>query len=276
MARAARSIARAANARNNAMHQGLRLERWTDVRDHLWRVLDPLLEEGASVALVGAGSCDDVPLRRITARAARVDLVDFDRPSMERGRGRVERSVRGRIRLVEGDVTDGCADTVLAAVRDDAPMPNALPLPVGPLGSGDYDVVVGDLLYTQLLHAGLVDLGVVGDRQRDVMARYDLPLATSLVQRIQASLAPDGHAVHLHDVACWTDEHPQPLTLEAVLEAPDELWTHLRRHDRCDPHLVLERLRADVLGQHWWPWRFEPAKQFLVRATVATGTPAPA
>jgi hypothetical protein len=68
------------------------------------------------------------------------------------------------------------------------------------------------------------------------------------------------------------------MELDEVLEDPFWTWTKLRRHDDCDPHLVLGRIGADVVESAWWGWPFEPNKQFLVRATVAragvaAGTP---
>lgn len=263
------AIARGANSANNAMYQELRLERWTDVRDQLWRLVDPLLGPGARVALVGGGSCDDVPLLRILERAAAVDLLDFDPAATQRALRRVPDDARARVRVEQVDVTAGCADQVLRAVRDDTALPEALPLPYGPLGSGDYDLVVGDMLYTQLLHAGLIALGVFGERQHELMRRYDPHFTNSLVQRIQASLRPGGHAIHVHDLACWADGHEQPVTIEEVLEDPFWTWTQLLRHDNCDPHLALGRLGADIVDSAWWRWPFEPSKTFLVRATVA-------
>jgi hypothetical protein len=263
------AIALDANARNNAMHQELRLERWTGVRDSLWSMVDDVLESGARVAIVGGGSCDDVPLVRIIDRAASVDLIDFDTSSTERALARVDAGARERLRVITEDVTDGCADAILAAVRDDAELPMSLPLPYGPLGDGDYDLVIGDMLYTQLLHAGLIALGVFGDRQHELMRRYDPHLTNSLVQRIQSSLTVGGHAIHVHDLACWSEGHSQPLELDEVLADPFWTWTKLQRHDNCDPHLALGRMGADVRESGWWEWPFEPHKRFLVRATLA-------
>lgn len=263
------AIARDANATNNAMYQDLRFERWQGVRDELWRLVEPLLTSTSRVALVGGGSCDDVPLARIIERAAHVDLVDFDSSSTQRAVGRLPLEHRTRVDVIEHDVTGGSADLVLRAVRDDTPLPDSLPLPYDALGSGDYDLVVGDMLYTQLLHAGLIALEVFGERQHELMRRYDPPLVTALVQRIQASLAPKGHAIHVHDVACWADGHEQPIELAEALEDPFWNWSKLRRHDDCDPHLVLGRIGADVSESAWWEWPFEPNKRFIVRATIA-------
>jgi hypothetical protein len=263
------AIALDANARNNAMHQELRLERWAGVRDSMWALIDGVLDAGARVALVGAGSCDDVPLVRILERAGSVGIIDFDATSTTRAIERTPAELRDRLRVLEEDVTGGCADMILRAVRDDDELPMSLPLPYGPLGDGEYDVVVGDMLYTQLLHAGLIALEVFGDRQHELMRRYDPHLTTALVHRIQASLGVGGHAIHVHDVACWAKGHSQPLELDEVLADPFWNWTKLQRHDNCDPHLALGRIGADVRDSAWWEWPFEPNKRFLVRATLA-------
>jgi hypothetical protein len=262
------SPSRAANARNNAQYQRLRLQRWADVRDQLWTVLEPLVHLGARVAIVGGGSCDDVPIRRVVGAGARVDLVDLDPAAAARGRRRVSWHARRAVRTIALDVTDGCADDVIHAVREQRPAPRIVP-PTGPLGAGGYDLVVGDMLYTQLLHAGLISLGVFGDRQQELMRRYDPPLTRALVHRVQASLAPGGHAVHIHDLACWSTAHTQPMSLTRALRDPESSWRALARHDACDPALVLDALRIPVRATAWWEWPFEPNKQFLVRAVVA-------
>lgn len=263
------AIALAANATNNAMHQDLRFQRWAGVRGALWTLVDPVLPAGGRVAIVGGGSCDDVPLARILERASAVDLIDFDPTSTARAVERAGARARDQLTAIEHDVTGGSADMVLRAVRDDTPLPEALPLRYDPVGSGDYDVVIGDMLYTQLLHAGLIALQVFGERQHELMRRYDPHLTNALVQRIQGSVHPGGHAIHVHDVACWSTGHSQPLELEEALEDPFWSWPQLLRHDNCDPHLALGRLHANVIDSAWWEWPFEPNKRFLVRASVA-------
>lgn len=265
------SLTRTANARNNAQFQGVRLDRWRSVRDSVWRIVDPCLHPGARVAIVGAGSCDDIPLRRIAARAGSIDLVDLDATSLARARTRAEgASDRGAVvtELVT-DVTEGAADAILNALRsgNDPELPPRVAARA--IGDGDYDLVVGDMLYTQLLHPGLIALDITGEAQRALMRTFDPPLVDALVRRLQRSLSPTGRTLHIHDVACWTAAHPQPMPLAEVLVNPDEHWRRLRRHDACDPHLVLQRLGARIETVTWWEWPFEPNKQFLVRATLA-------
>lgn len=266
------AVARAVNAHNNAAYQELRFERWTQVRDSAWDLLQQHLPEGGSVLLVGAGNCDDLPLRRLAAVAGRVDLVDFDPGASARAISRVPDEHVDRVQAIELDVTGGGVDELLRALRDDEPLPWMLDLPRGPMGDGPYDLVVGDMLYTQLMHPSLLALGIPLDRHPALMLTYDPQLVTALVQRLQASATPAGTVVHVHDVACWTDTHPQPLTVEQVLDRPEAGWARLERHDQCDPQLVLEQLRTVWSQTAWWHWPFEPAKDFVVRATVTRGS----
>ena len=118
---------------------------------------------GASVAVCGAGNCDDLPLRRLVEHAGRVDLLDLDPASCRAAVRRVPRGERGRVRVLEVDASDGLADRIVASAGRGEP---ALPPPAAdlervaaaPLGDPPYDVVVGDLLYSQLLFPGLRDL----------------------------------------------------------------------------------------------------------------------
>ncbi|MGD9734130.1 MAG: hypothetical protein AB7V58_00755 [Solirubrobacterales bacterium] len=67
-----------ANSARNARAEVDRRERWAPARDALWRFLDPHIDEGARVAILGAGNGDDLPLGRIAARAVTVALIDLD------------------------------------------------------------------------------------------------------------------------------------------------------------------------------------------------------
>src|SRR3954447_26110736 len=86
--------ATAANLARNARAEPGRRARWAPARDALWAMLDPLLEPGATVAVVGAGNGDDLPLTRITGRAAAVTLIDLDERALRRARRHLPRSLR--------------------------------------------------------------------------------------------------------------------------------------------------------------------------------------
>lgn len=253
------------------MCQPARFGRWQKVRDSVWRLVRAKLTPNSRVAIVGAGSCDDIPLMRISRHAACIDLIDFDHTAVDRALKRAKYASHITPEIV--DVTEGCADRILDAIAKGKSLPNALALPHKPFSGAPYDLIIGDMLYTQLLHPGLLKLDVEGPKQHMLMRRYDPHLTRSLVLRIQRSLATGGYAMHIHDVACWTNNQPQPIPLERALTTPDLTYKSLNRHDRCDPHLILPMLNAEIIEHAWWSWPFEPNKSFLVRASVATNPP---
>ena len=91
--------------------------------------------------------------------------------------------------------------------------------PPTPLGKGGYDVVVGDLLYSQLLYPALRDTTLPRERIGVVLARIDRPLVASVVRRLHASVVPGGVVVHVHDPLGWWDDHVQPVSLDEILAA---------------------------------------------------------
>ncbi len=91
--------------------------------------------------------------------------------------------------------------------------------PPTPIGTGGYDVVVGDLLYSQLLYPALRDTALPRERVGVVLARIDRPLVASVVRRLHASVVPGGVVVHVHDPLGWWDDHVQPVTLDEILAA---------------------------------------------------------
>jgi hypothetical protein len=107
---------------------------------------------------------------------------------------------------------------VIAAARGEvpaAPVISEAPLPGAP-----YDLVIGDLLYSQLLYPALVDLDVPTARTTAVLARYSPMVTRSVVARLHVS-APDGHVVHIHDPIAWWPGHPQPVALSQILAIAD-------------------------------------------------------
>jgi hypothetical protein len=269
----ARGPASRANTERNARATAARLERWRPARDALWALLEPHVAAGARVAVVGAGNGHDVPLRRLAERAARVDLIDLDARAARGARGRVPADLRERVAVVRQDVTAGIADELVrSALRGDLPAPREAP--AGALGSGGYDIVIGDLLYSQLLYPALRDSPLQPERVGVVLARVDRPLVTSVVRRLHAS-APGGVVVHVHDPLGWWAGHPQRVTLEEILEeaAVDidaALALVARGHgpSACDPRAILLELGCQPVATALWRWPFQEGVDYLACATV--------
>jgi hypothetical protein len=268
-----RGPASRANKQRNARATAARLERWRPARDSLWALLDPFVAAGARVAVVGAGNGHDVPLRRLAERAERVDLIDLDARAARGARRRLPAGLRDRVAVVRQDVTAGIADELArVAARGDLPAPREAPLE--PVGAGAYDVVIGDLIYSQLLYPALRDSPLQPERVGVVLARIDRPLVTSVVRRLHAS-APDGVVVHVHDPLGWWAGHPQRVTLEEILEAAETdsdaaLALVARGHGptACDPRAIALELGCEPVATALWRWPFQEGVDYLACATV--------
>jgi hypothetical protein len=299
--------ARVANASRNAGAELDRQRRWAPARDALWDFIAPWVDEGARVAIVGAGNGDDLPLRRIARRAGEVVLIDIDPRAAQGARRRLRWAERRKVAVVGHDATRGEADrialaalwggeadsaggaaceagtgTVPRASRGDdmelgwdrparhAPRPH-LPLPGAP-----YDLVVGDLLYSQLLYPALLDLGVDPDRRAAAIARHAHHLTRAVVACLDAS-AP--RVVHLHDPLAWWGGHEQPVALEEILAtaASDGPGAGLALAARgigpceSDPRAALADLGITPTATALWHWPFADGVDYLVCATCAAG-----
>jgi hypothetical protein len=263
-----------ANAQRNARATAGRLERWAPARDALWAVLERHVTRSACVAVVGAGNGHDVPLRRLAERALRVDLIDLDARAARAARGRLPGELPRRVDVLREDVTAGLADAlVTTAVR--GALPEARKAPPTPVGKGGYDVVVGDLLYSQLLYPALRDTTLPRERIGVVLARVDRPLVASIVRRLHASVAPGGVAVHVHDPLGWWDDHVQPVTLDEILTAAAAdvgaaLALIARGHgpSGCDPRAIALEAGIEPVETALWRWPFQPGVDYLAFATV--------
>lgn len=270
MARRLRAPSTTANVARNEWGEPDRARRWRPARDALWRFLDTRLVAGARVAVVGAGNGDDLPLTRLAARAETVVLIDLDRRAGLAARRREPRSLRRRIAVCEHEITDGAANAIVrAAVRGDAPREVVVPgiaLPGAP-----YDLVIGDLLYSQLLFPGLLDTEVPEPRRQAVLAACAPGLTRSVVARLHAS-AP--RVLHMHDQVAWWPGHPQPFTLREALAVEDR-EAALRLVARgtgpleSDPRPALAALGLRVTAGALWHWPFAPGVDYLVSATFS-------
>ena len=143
---------RAANAANNAKGDGARRRRWRPARAAAWALLDGLVARGARVAVAGAGNGHDLPLVALARRAGLLDLIDLDPVALRSARRRtlaLPALGRGALRALVQDVTGGAADAIVAAAPGRAA---DAAVPATPVGDGPYDVVICDLLLSQLLY----------------------------------------------------------------------------------------------------------------------------
>lgn len=270
------SIALTANVARNAAGGGAaRRRRWRPARDALWAVLDRHVPAGATVGVLGAGNGDDLPLRRLARRAGRVDLIDLDPVALRRAR-RAARWRGSHVHSLIEDVTGGAADSIIQrALGEDVRV--QLPAPA-PIGSGAYDVLVTDLMLTQMLYPALVDSGLGQTTINETLLRDGQPLTDTVVARLHAS-TPTGLVVHVHDALGWWEGHPQPFTIEETLSIahrPLSLMALARRGHQpsgCDPRQASQRSGAQVIDTAYWKWPFAAETDYLVCATVARSAP---
>jgi hypothetical protein len=166
-----RAPATKANTVRNARAEIDRYARWAPARDALWQLLETHMHHDTRVALVGAGNADDLPLTQIAGRAREVTLVDLDGRATRRARRQQPRRLRRRINVIEDDITHGVADRIAIAAAH-AQVPSAATITEAPLPGAPYDLVIGDLLYSQLLYPALVDLDLPAARTAWFVDRY--------------------------------------------------------------------------------------------------------
>jgi hypothetical protein len=252
-------LALAANASNNARGDRARRRRWRPARDAVWRLLEGLVDDGARVGVVGAGNGDDLPLGRLARRAGSLELMDLDAGALARaghGVARVE------------DVTGGAADIVIASALAREPLA-ATPL-VSPEALGSYDVIVADLVLTQLLYPALKHAGTLSGAEIDeVLLAHGQALTDGVVARLHAS-APV--VVVLHDLVGWWKGHQQPFALRTLLDASAEEALALARRGSlpygCDPWVATRAAGARVVAMRHWRWPFSPGAEYLVFGLV--------
>jgi hypothetical protein len=280
--------ARVANRSRNASAGRERHRRWEPARDALWGFLAPVLGEEARVAVVGAGNCDDLPLRRLVGHATAVALIDIDPRSAEGARRRLGRRDRRKVEVIGHDVTAGAADAIVLACASAAGAPAAGAAAAGvprlaagfdrlaadPLPGAPYDLVVGDLFYSQLLYPALLDLEVPGDQIDKTIAAHAPSLTSAVVARLHAS-AP--LVFHVHDPLAWWDGHEQPVGLEEILDlaetaGPEAALTLAARGNgpaESDPRAALADLGLAPAATAFWHWPFTEGVEYLACATLA-------
>jgi Protein-L-isoaspartate(D-aspartate) O-methyltransferase (PCMT) len=269
-----------ANTARNARAALDRHRRWAPARDALWRLLDTRLTAGARVAIVGAGNGDTMPLDRIVDHAGEVALIDLDGRAIRAARRNVPRGRRRRITVIEHDITHGAADAIaVAAANREVPEPPVFP--EAPLPGAPYDLVIGDLFYSQLLYPALVDLDVPATRTTAFLDRYAPALTRMVVARLHVS-APNRSVLHIHDPIAWWPGHAQPVTLDLILataqQDPAAALTLAARGTgphHSDPRSALRALSIPIEGTVLWGWPFAPRVDYLACATLARSARVP-
>jgi hypothetical protein len=192
----------------------------------------------ARAVVLGAGACTELPLQQLTQQSEFVTLVDLDVPGIASARVALPASLRPRVELMKADLSGGVSaalrDTLQAQPWEDlaqlggpqgaAPLDAAaacleqISVPNPPTIPGlpphGYDLVISDLVLTQLFSLPLLDLldtlslraPVVADlreahpRYRDAARHFRRRVALAHLALLGSLLATDGAGLLLTDV----------------------------------------------------------------------------
>lgn len=178
-------------------------------------------------------------------------------------------------------MTAGEVDAIVERTRGVSVTRASLPR-TSSIGHGPYDIVIADLLFTQLLFPALSDSGLRGYEIDQVLVDHGQALTNRVVARLHAA-APRGLVVHVHDVLAWTDGHAQPFPLAVLLALaetdPAAALTLAQRGNLpygCDPRMGSSLVVATLTMPTMWRWPFAPGTDYLVSATIARAPSMPA
>lgn len=153
-------------------------------------------------------------------------------------------------------------------------MPPAATITEAPLPGAPYDLVIGDLLYSQRLYPALVDLDLPAARTAQFVARYGPMLTRSIIGRLHVS-APNAQVLHIHDPLAWWPGDNQPITLNRILttaeydpEAALALAARGTGPHHSDPHAALDAFAIPIQATALWRWPYSPHVDYLACATL--------
>jgi hypothetical protein len=236
---------------------------------------------GGTLALLGAGNCNDVDLPALAAHFTALHLVDLDREALERARAR-HPGLAERIAL-HAPVDLGGALRRLPALRPGPVSPAALgALPAEASGAAlaavpvRAEVVVSCAVLSQIVHTCARALGSDHPQVTAVACALVVAHLRALVQLVR----PGGTAVLVTDLVtsetCALDElwgTRPPLALVDELERSGNHLSgttpsFLRRILRTDP--VIGPLVSAVRPIEPWLWHLDERLTLLAHALVIT------
>jgi hypothetical protein len=249
--------------------------RWDSFAEHRVRLTALALEPpGQTLAVLGAGNCNDLDLPALAARFREIHLIDLDEEAVRGARDRQPESVQGKL-VVHAPVDLSGAFDRLAAFKNKPATPAELAqLPAASVQKilrsvpGPFDVVLSACLLSQLMHSCYVALGL----QHPQLHIIATALAVAHLRSLGALIAPGGTGLVVTDTISsetyaleelWGDRPPLQL-LEEIDRGGRTLTgtapSFLRKILRDDAQLAPPRLVEP------WLWRFTEEMTFLVYA----------
>ncbi|HXU80002.1 MAG TPA: hypothetical protein VN914_01305 [Polyangia bacterium] len=255
--------------------------RWDSFAEHRVRVTALALEgPGQTLAVLGAGNCNDLDLPALAARFRAIHLVDLDEESLVRARDRQPESVRERLVLHAPVDLSGAFDRLAAfkgkpaTAAEQARLVGESVQKILQALPGPFDVVLSACMLSQLMHSCYVALGL----QHPQLHLMAAALGLAHLRSLAALVGPGGTGILVTDTISsetyaleelWADK--PPLALLEEIDRTDRVLTgtgptFLKRIFRDDPE-VAPLATAPRLVEPWL-WRFTEEMTFLVYALV--------
>jgi hypothetical protein len=253
--------------------------RWEGFAEHRARMTMLAIEaRGETLAVLGAGNCNDLDLPALAARFREIHLVDLDEEAVRRARDRQPPEVASKLVLHAPVDLSGAFDrlaafkTKPATPAEQARLPRESVEKILAALPGRFDVVLSACMLSQLMHSCYVALGIEHPQLQTMAAA----LALAHLRSLSALVAPGGTGLLVTDTISsetyaleelWGDQPPLALldqidranrTLSGT--APSFLKKILRDDPEIAPLVSAPRLLEP------WLWRFTEEMTFLVYA----------
>ena len=254
---------------------------WDLFADHRARVTALALEPGgASLAILGAGNCNDVDLTALAAQFREIHLADIDEGALQRARARQPPAVAATLSL-HAPVDVSGALTRLTELRDTPPTQRQLDAlaqsgceAVRAAFPRTFDVVLSACVLSQLMHTCEAALGA----QHPMLEATARAVAVAHIRALVLSVTPGGTGILVTDVVS-SDTFPVEELLPAwgpmaVLEHLDTTKNVLSGTEvsflrRClNRDDVIAPLIEDVRVVPPWLWRLSDHVTLLTYAWV--------
>jgi hypothetical protein len=242
-------------------------------------------DDRPTLALLGAGNCNDVDLVHLVGRCQTVHLVDLDGEALRRARDRQPPEVAARLVLHPGIDLSGGLDRLASARTptrrlDPAELASSALARLQATLPGDLDVVVSACLISQIAQSCRLALGVAHPHLFEIAEA----LVSAHLRALVSVARPGGTAVLVTDVVSsetypleeLADDEPLPRLLDR-LEATDNVLTgtqprFLRRFFLRDA-IAAPLVDGPPRLQDPWLWRLSDELTLLAYALVMVRRP---